>query len=111
MCVLIVNRVYDMPFSTLNFTKFGSHGLIVQSVLALGSMPVLFIQSVSETRIIPETFQLPFFGFVTWSIVTLLMSNIVKRNKSNKLGKDCHYCDDGKIEISGYTCTKCGREQ
>ncbi len=100
-----------MFFSTLNFTKFGSQGLIIQSLLALGSMPVLFIHSVSETRIIPETFQLPFFGFVTWSIVTLLASTIVKRNKSNKVGKDCHYCEVGKIEITGYTCTKCGKEQ
>lgn len=100
-----------MPFPTPNLTKFGSLGLIIQSVLALGSMPVLFIHSVSETSIIPETFQLPFFGFVIWSIVTLLISNIVNRNKSNKEGKDCHYCDGGKIEISGYTCTKCGKKQ
>ena len=99
-----------MPFS-FNFTKFGSLGLIIQSVLALGSMPVLFIHSVSKANIIPENVQLPFFGFVIWSIATLLVSNIVNRNKSNKQGKDCHYCNGGKIEISGYTCTKCGKVQ
>lgn len=99
-----------MPFS-FNFTKFGSLGLIIQSVLALGSMPVLFIHSVSKVNIIPENAQLPFFGFVIWSIATLLVSNIVNRNKANKQGKDCHYCNGGKIEISGYTCTKCGKEQ
>ncbi len=79
-------------------------------MLALGSMPVLFIHSVSEATLIPQSFQLPFFGFVTWSIVTLLIANIVNRKKSEKQGKDCHYCD-GKVEISGYTCTKCGKTQ
>jgi|APSaa5957512535_1039671.scaffolds.fasta_scaffold54955_2 hypothetical protein len=100
-----------MVFPSLNFTKFGSQGLIVQSLLALGSMPVLFIHSVSETQLIPVTFQLPFFGFVTWSIVTLLFSTIIQRSKSNKAGKDCHYCEGGKIEITEYTCKKCGKHQ
>jgi len=100
-----------MVFSTWNFSKLGSHGLMIQSLLALGSMPLLFVHSVSETSVIPQIFQLPFFGFVTWSIVTLLIANIDSRNKSNKAGKDCHYCDGGKIKIHGYICAKCGKKQ
>lgn len=100
-----------MVFSLLDLSKFGSLGVMIQSVLALGSMPVLFIHSVSESQIIPESFQLPFFGFITLSIATLLISNMSKYNKSNKIGKDCHYCEGGKTKITGYTCIKCGKKQ
>ncbi len=100
-----------MVFPSLDFSKFGSIGVIIQSILALGSMPILFVHSVSKTIIIPEPYPFPFFAFVTWSIVTLLVSNLIKHKNSTKSGKDCHYCEGGKTRISGYTCMKCGAEQ
>ena len=86
-------------------------GMEIQSMLALGSMPVLFIHSISETPIIPEIFQIPVFALVITSISSLLIANTVNYRKSNKENLNCRYCDDGKVEISQYTCDTCGKKQ
>ena len=99
----------------MSFVGFASSsnktlGLVVQSIICLVILPIFFIHSVSDTILIPSYLQIPFFGFLMWSIFTLLLAYIVNSSKSNKNNKDCHYCD-GKVEISKYKCVKCGREQ
>lgn len=99
-----------MTFLTFASSTNKSLGMIVQSIICLAILPIFFIHSTSPTILIPSYLQIPFFGFLMWSIFTLLVAYIITLSKSTKKNKDCHYCD-GKVEVSKHKCVKCGKEQ
>jgi len=50
------------------------------------------------------------FGYILFSLSTMITLGIQQNNKTTEAGKKCHYCD-GPIEINSYKCKLCKKIQ
>lgn len=97
----------------INFsTKMGSVGLVTQSIIGIGLFPILVINALSDSPLIPKNYAEPLFAYVGYLIVTLLFASISGFRNSKVSDKKCHYCG-GDLEVSKFKCKSplCGKEQ
>ena len=99
-------------FTTPTYAKIGSIGLVTQSAIGLALFPLLYLNSIATTPIIPKDYGIPLFGYVGYLIITLLIMSIVAYRKSEVKDKKCLYCGSS-LEIHKFKCKNplCGKEQ
>jgi len=109
--VLIVEQWFSLDeIQNSKFPKIGTRSLLVQGILGLLALFLFMINSVITEKFLPDTVYWGTFLYVLFSLSTMIILGIQTNSKTTEAGKKCHYCD-GSIEINGYKCKSCGKEQ
>jgi hypothetical protein len=102
-----VETVSEMEFFSI--PQIGRRSLIAQGVAGLIALFVFMINSAFE-QFLPDLAYWSTFGYVLFSLSTMITLGIQQNNKTTEVGKKCHYCD-GPIEVNSYKCKSCKKEQ
>ena len=93
----------------MKIPQIGYRGLIAQGTAGLLALFLFMINSAFE-QFLPDTMYWGTFVYVLVSLSTMIVLGIQQNNKTTEIGKQCHYCE-GPIEINGYKCKICNKEQ